>query len=102
MTKSQLHRAVARATGDDHHVIMYRGFSLVDEESPLHDDDIEALIADWDQIDAEEITSPYRHGDTTLSVNRVPRTHATKSRSLRNKKAARAAAKIRRMLNTLH
>lgn len=102
MTKSQLHRAVARATGDDCEVIMYRGFSLVDEESPLHDDDIEALIADWDQIEAEEITSPYRQGITDATGNRVPMSRVTKTRAHRTTKAAHAAARVRRAIDTAH
>ena len=60
MTQSQLNRAVSRATGDDFDVIDSRGFSLVDEDAPLQDDDLEALIVDWDHIQAEQATAIFR------------------------------------------
>ena len=60
MTQSQLNRAVSRATGEDYDLIDHRGFSLVDDESPLKDDDFEALMLDWDQIQAEQATALFR------------------------------------------
>jgi len=60
MTQAQLNRAVSRATGEDFDVIDRHGFSLVDDESPIHDDDLEALIVDWDQIQADQATSMFR------------------------------------------
>ncbi len=60
MTQSQLNRAVSRATGEDFDLIEHRGFSLVDDECPLQDDDLMALIVDWDQIQAEQNTSLFR------------------------------------------
>ncbi len=60
MTQSQLNRAVSRATGEDFDLIDHRGFSLVDDQSPLQDDDLEALIVDWDQIQAEQATAMFR------------------------------------------
>ena len=60
MNQAQINRAVSRATGEDFEVIERRGFSLVEEESPLDDTDIEALIVDWDQIQAEQTTSMFR------------------------------------------
>lgn len=59
MTQSQLNRAVSRATGDDFDVIDHRGFSLVDEDAPLQDDDLEALVVDWDHIQAEQATAMF-------------------------------------------
>jgi hypothetical protein len=53
MTTAQLHRAVSRVTGEPIEVIARHGFSLVDEEAPLDQDDWEALALDWDQLDAE-------------------------------------------------
>jgi len=54
MTTRQLHQAVSRATGEDADLIARRGFSLVDEEAPLADDDWAAMALDWDQLDAEQ------------------------------------------------
>ena len=53
MTQAQLNRAVSQATGDDCEVIDRRGFSLVDDEPPLEDDDLLALVTDWQQLEAE-------------------------------------------------
>ena len=52
MTTRQLHQAVSRATGEDADVIAQRGFTLVEEETPLADDDWESLALDWDEIEA--------------------------------------------------
>ena len=60
MTQSQLNRAVSRATGEDCDLIDRRGFSIVDDEMPLQEDDLEALIVDWDQIQAEQTTAMFR------------------------------------------
>ena len=60
MTQSQLNRAVSRATGEDFDLIDHRGFSLVDDQSPLQDDELEALIVDWEQIQAEQATAMFR------------------------------------------
>ena len=60
MNQAQINRAVSRATGEECEVIQRRGFSLVDDEPPLDDADIEALIVDWDQIQAEQTTSMFR------------------------------------------
>ena len=64
MTQSQLNRAVSRATGDDFDVIDRHGFSLVDDECPVNNDDLEALIVDWDQIQAEQTTAMFRDRQT--------------------------------------
>lgn len=51
MTQSDLHRAVARSTGEDVSVIAARGFSLAE---PFAEDDSDLeLYLDWDQVDAE-------------------------------------------------
>jgi len=56
MTQWDLNRAVARATGESVSFVKHRGF-LIDE--PAHDADasdfvdIEPLVIDWDQLDAE-------------------------------------------------
>jgi len=60
MTQSQLNRAVSRATGEDCDLIDRRGFSLVDDESPVQEDDMQALIVDWDRIQAEQSTALFR------------------------------------------
>ena len=44
MTQAQLNRAVSKSTGDDFDVIDRRGFSLVDDEPPLQEDDLLALV----------------------------------------------------------
>jgi len=102
MTKSQLARAVARATGDDHEVIMHRGFSLIDDASPLDDEDLEALIADWDQIEAEEISSSYRHGYAAPSIMRRPVSRNAKTPVIRNSRTARTAMRVRRTISAAH
>lgn len=53
MTQSELNRAVSKATGDDCDVIDRRGFTLVDDGLPLEDDDLLALVTDWQQLEAE-------------------------------------------------
>ena len=60
MTQSQLNQAVSRATGDDFDVIDHRGFSLVDDECPVQEDDMQALVVDWDRIQAEQSTAMFR------------------------------------------
>jgi hypothetical protein len=51
MTQSDLHRAVARSTGDDISIIAARGFFLV-ESFAEDDSDLDAYL-DWDVVDAE-------------------------------------------------
>ena len=60
MTQSEINRAVSRATGEDYELIEHRGFSLVDEESPLDDDDLEDLFVDWDRVQVEQATAMFR------------------------------------------
>jgi len=50
MTSQELHRAVARATGEDPELIARRGFSLVDEE-PAADDELLGRFLDWDEME---------------------------------------------------
>lgn len=57
MTQTELHRAVSRATGDDVETIARRGFSLVEDESPVSEDNLLALIVDWDQLQADRNTA---------------------------------------------
>ena len=54
MTQAQLNRAVSKATGDDCDVIDRRGFTLVDDEQPLQEDDLLALVTDWQRLEAEQ------------------------------------------------
>ncbi len=54
MTQAQLNRAVSKATGDDCDVIDRRGFTLVDDEPPLQEDDLLALVTDWQRLEAEQ------------------------------------------------
>ncbi len=56
MTQSELNRLVARASGEDRDTIAARGFSLVEDELPIPEDDL-ALFVDWDQAQAERNTS---------------------------------------------
>lgn len=58
MTTQDLHRAVARATGEDIETIAARGFSLVDDGTAADDDLVERFL-DWDEFDAR----PFRRGD---------------------------------------
>lgn len=57
MTQAQLNRAVSKVTGEDFHVIQRRGFSPVDETSPIREDDFQALMIDWEQLQAEQATA---------------------------------------------
>ena len=61
MTQSQLNRAVSKATGDDCGVIDHRGFTLVDDEPPLQEDDLLALVTDWQRLEAEQDAVARRH-----------------------------------------
>jgi hypothetical protein len=49
MTQAQLHRAVARATGESIRTIHRIGFSLLADDG----EDREPLVVDWDALDAE-------------------------------------------------
>ena len=68
MTQTQINRAVSRATGEDCDLIDRRGFSLVDDELPLQNDDLEALMIDWDQIQAEQATAMFRDRQDHLAA----------------------------------
>jgi hypothetical protein len=57
MTQTELHRAIARATGDDVDLIARRGFSLLEDEPPASEDDLAALVVDWDQLQADRHTA---------------------------------------------
>lgn len=50
MTVQELHRAVARATGEDVSLIAERGFSLLDDDSSP-DDELQDRFLDWDDAD---------------------------------------------------
>ena len=50
MTSRDLHRAVARATGEDLDTIAALGFSLLDDDGPAEDDLVERFL-DWDELD---------------------------------------------------
>jgi len=60
MTQAQLNRAVSKSTGDDFDVIDRRGFSLVDDEPPVQEDDLLLLVMDWQQIEDEQATAVNR------------------------------------------
>ena len=60
MTQAQLNRAVSKATGDDCDVIDRRGFTLVDDEPPLQEDDLLALATDWQRLEAEQESAANR------------------------------------------
>lgn len=94
MRPSQFHRAVAAATGEDHELILQRGFSLVDEAPAIDDEDLEALIADWDRIEAEEIICHYHHARTNPAA-RVPRSRISKTSPLQRETPRRAMSPSR-------
>ena len=60
MTQAQLNHAVSKSTGDDFDVIDRRGFSLVDDEPPVQEDDLLLLVMDWQQIEDEQATAVNR------------------------------------------
>ena len=49
MTQAQLHRAIARATGDDLATIAHLGFHIVTDDAPS-EDDIPDQTVDWDDL----------------------------------------------------
>ena len=53
MTMRQLHQAISRATGEDVELIAHRGFSLVNDDPGLVDDDWETLALDWDDLETQ-------------------------------------------------
>lgn len=60
MTQSQLNCAVSHATGEDCDVIAGRGFSLVEDECPVQEEDLLALVTDWQQLEAEHVAATRR------------------------------------------
>ena len=60
MTQSELHRAISRATGEDVDLVARRGFSLVDDEAPLADDDLDLLALNWDKLQAAQHVALFR------------------------------------------
>ena len=60
MTQAQLNRAVSKATGDDCDVIDRHGFTLVDDEPPLQEEDLLALVTDWQSLEAEQQSAANR------------------------------------------
>ena len=55
MSPREVHRAVARATGESIATIKRLGFLLADPETPVNDADGEDLgpyVIDWDSLDA--------------------------------------------------
>ena len=58
MTQTQLDREICRATGDDLATIRRRGFSLVESDAALpNDDDRAPYVVDWDALDLSRATS---------------------------------------------
>lgn len=57
MRASELHRAVAYATGESVSAICRRGFSLLRSE-PDDDESVGVGPVDWDALDAERALSP--------------------------------------------
>ena len=71
MLQTQLNRAVSRATGEDFDVILCRGFSLVDECCPLRDEDLDSLILDWKDVEAEQSNAKVRDRLKGASLQRA-------------------------------
>jgi len=86
MLQAQLNHAVARATGDDFRVISRRGFSIVNDDSPLDSDDFDDLIADWDICHAEEVTALQRHAVHKEIARRGSADVRVKSKAIRNRR----------------
>jgi hypothetical protein len=49
MTSAELHRAVARATGEEITTIEAMGFSLMDDEPPS-ENDVPGQMVDWETL----------------------------------------------------
>ena len=83
MIQDDFIRAVSRATGDDYSVINSRGFSLVSDEAPLCDADLEALILDWTNIENERAKIDIHKPHSNRSYGRVPTSGALKRHKTR-------------------
>lgn len=90
MRRSQFHSAVARATGEDHGVILQRGFSLVDDTPAIENDDIDALITDWERVEAEEVICHYHDESNPLRAS-LPAPRFIKGRSRRSATVLRSS-----------
>jgi len=57
MTQNQLHRAVARATGESLATIRSLGFDIADPDVVCHDPEPNRRprIVDWDRLDAQRM-----------------------------------------------
>ena len=58
MTQRELHRAIARATGESMRTIQQFGFSALEDQAPLGEaemPDAKPQVVDWDQLDADRI-----------------------------------------------
>ena len=58
MTQRELHRAVARVTGESVRTIHRFGFSIVQADNPLADADLPEAspqVVDWDQVEADRM-----------------------------------------------
>ncbi|HEY4260352.1 MAG TPA: hypothetical protein VGM98_09335 [Schlesneria sp.] len=90
MRRSQFHDAVVRATGEDHGVILSRGFSLVDDSPAIENDDIDALIADWERVESEEVICHY-HDESNPSLAALPAPRFLNGRSRRSSTVSRSS-----------
>ncbi len=97
MIQAHLNRAIAKATGDDCHLISRLGFTLVNDESPVTDDDLEALVQDWDNIQAE-LSSTEIHSE----FENVPMRHFPTVRSIKISKKDLRRTGPRRRVETAH
>ena len=57
MSSGEIHRAVARATGESVRSVRQRGFSLLKGEPTSGDEEasVEPQMIDWDAVDAERM-----------------------------------------------
>ncbi|WP_010583403.1 hypothetical protein [Schlesneria paludicola] len=83
MRQDTLERAVARATGDDFSFIRGRGFSFVDDSSAVQDDDLDAIIRDWDRIQSEILEHDQSPSNWKASIARAPHSRNSSTRRQR-------------------
>ena len=89
MNQTRIDGAVSRATGDDYDFIRRRGFSLVLEESPLNDDDLQALIDDWDRVTSEQATLKSRGSIPVGSVVGHTASRRLRAKSVKHRRSLR-------------
>lgn len=94
MRQELLERAVARATGDEFSTIRERGFSIVEDWSAVQDDDLDAIIRDWERIQSEILEHDLHFPNWRASIARAPHGRNSSTRRQRRSRAVRSAKAV--------